>query len=170
MSEVFTSAAGTGSPKNALFVAFGQLLTIDMSLTLANTSEPFNIPCNAAVDIWCPEGAASDPIPFYRSSASLSSTSTSLFTTYSSELDSILLEPTRNPINYATAFLDLDFLYGRDETTAESLREKEGGYMLLDDNELPFFNADGTWKVYDANQPHGAMDHRRVHNRSSSRC
>lgn len=149
MSEVFLSTNDVGSPKNALFVAFGQLLTIDMSLTLPNTSEPFDIPCSAAVDIWCPEGEASDPIPFYRSTASLSSTRNSLFTTTSSsQYDSVLLEPTRNPINYATAFLDLDFLYGRDEATAESLRKMEGGLMLLDDDDLPILHEDGsTWQV-----------------------
>lgn len=147
MSEVFVSTTGIGSAKNALFVAFGQLVAMDMSLNLENTSEPFDIPCNAAADIWCPDGEASDPIPFYRSSASLSSTSNSLFTTSSSEYDSVLLEPTRNPINYATAFLDLDFLYGRDETTAEWLREMDGGLMRLDDNDLPFLNDDGTWQV-----------------------
>lgn len=141
MSEVFLSTSGIGSPKNALFVAFGQLLTIDMSLTLENASEPFGIPCNAATDIWCPDGEASDPIPFYRSSASVSSSPK-----YST---SALPEPTRNPINYATAFLDLDFLYGRNEATAESLRKLEGGLMLLDDNDLPLLNDDGTWQVRD---------------------
>ena len=34
------------STKSALFIAWGQLLTYDISLTRDNSSEPFDVPCN----------------------------------------------------------------------------------------------------------------------------
>lgn len=137
MTEVFLSSSPVGSAQSALFVAWGQLLTIDMSLTNDNSSEAFPVPCDQGsggiIDVWCPSGADSEPIPFFRSDAS--------FTT---DDDGALV---RNPINYASAFLDLDFVYGRSEEEARDLRTMEGGMMNLTDDGLPFLNKDGTWKV-----------------------
>ena len=53
----------------------------------------------------------------------------------------------RSPINYATAYLDLDFIYGRSEDEAESLRTLEGGLMNITDEGWPIQNPDGTWLV-----------------------
>lgn len=53
----------------------------------------------------------------------------------------------RNPLNMATAYLDLDFLYGRSEEDAEALRTMEGGFMSMSDDGLPLQNNDGTWLV-----------------------
>ncbi|CAN0454468.1 unnamed protein product, partial [Scytosiphon promiscuus] len=63
-------------------------------------------------DIWCPQGEASEPISFSRSNASVT--------------DSV-----RNPTNYATSFIDLDFVYGRSKEQADSLRTFEGGFMNM---------------------------------------
>lgn len=43
---MFLSSPPTLSTKSALFVAWGQLLTYDLSLTVDNSSEPFDVPCN----------------------------------------------------------------------------------------------------------------------------
>lgn len=53
----------------------------------------------------------------------------------------------RSPINYASSYLDLDFLYGRSEEEAEALRTMEDGLMNVTDAGVPFQNADGTWLV-----------------------
>ena len=71
---MFLTSTASLMAKSALFVAWGQLVTYDLSLTRDNASEPFDVPCNAAADdgttdIWCPLGAASDDISFFRSSS-----------------------------------------------------------------------------------------------------
>ena len=53
----------------------------------------------------------------------------------------------RSPINYATAYLDLDFVYGRSEEEAGLLRTLEGGLMNITAESWPIQNADGTWLV-----------------------
>ena len=78
--------------------------------------------------MWCPLGVDSDPIPFDRSDAAVA--------------DSV-----RSPVNYATAYIDLDFVYGRSEAEAEALRTLEGGFMNVTDSGVPQQNADGTWLV-----------------------
>ncbi|CAN0486709.1 unnamed protein product, partial [Laminaria digitata] len=97
---------------------WGQLLTYDLSLTTDNASEPFNIPCDdggGVADVWCPLGVDSDPIPFDRSDAAVS-------------------DFVRSPVNYATAYIDLDYVYGRSEAEAEALRTLEGGLMNVTDS------------------------------------
>lgn len=114
---------------NAIAVGWGQLLLLDLSLTTDNSSEPFNIPCDDPVDVWCPQGAASDSISFFRSDAEVSGKG-------------------RNPINYATSFLDLDFVYGRSKIESDRLRSLDGdGKLIMADNGLPVQNDDGTWLV-----------------------
>ena len=106
-------------------------LTYDMYLNVDNSSEPFNIPCDdggGIVDVWCPQGAASEDISFFRSDAEVA--------------DSV-----RSPVNYATAHIDLDFVYGRSEEEAKALRTLEGGLMNVTGNGVPFRHADGTWLV-----------------------
>lgn len=69
-TEVFLSASSVGAPQSALFVAWAQLLCFDIFLNVDNETQSFDIPCddgNGFVDVWCPEGAASDDIPFFRS-------------------------------------------------------------------------------------------------------
>lgn len=56
----------------------------------------------------------------------------------------------RNPINYATSYIDLDFVYGRSEEAAVALRTMEDGLMDISDDGTPFHNEDGTWKVIHA--------------------
>lgn len=131
MTDVFLYSTATVSTKSALFVAWGQLLTYDISLTVDNVSEPFDIACDdgsRSVDVWCPSGTDSDDIPFYRSNAAVS--------------DSV-----RNPVNYATSYIDLDFMYGRSEEQAKGFRSLEGGLMNVTDTGVPFQNTDGTWMV-----------------------
>lgn len=53
----------------------------------------------------------------------------------------------QNPLNMATAFLDLDFMYGRSEAEAEALRTMEDGFMTVSDDGMPLQNDDGTWLV-----------------------
>lgn len=116
---------------NAVSVAWGQLLLFDLSYTVDNSSDPFNVRCDdggGSVDVWCPLGEDSDPIPFFRSEATVT--------------DSV-----RSPTNYATSFIDLDFVYGRSEEEAEVLRSFESGLMKVKDNGKPFRNEDGTWLV-----------------------
>lgn len=132
MTEVFRSSKAAVSSKSALFVAWGQLLTYDMALTVDNTSEPFDIDCDdggGTADVWCPLGTASEAIPFFRSSATVS--------------DSV-----RSPINYATSYIDLDFVYGRSEEEALALRTMEGGFMNVTESGVPHRKADGTWLVW----------------------
>lgn len=131
MTDVFLSSTHVVSAKSAMFVAWGLLLTYDLSLTVDNTSEPFNVPCddgNGLPDVWCPLEVLSDEVSFYRSEAAVT--------------DSV-----RNPINYATAFMDLDFLYGRSEEEANALRTFERGLMNITDSGVPFRNKNGTWLV-----------------------
>lgn len=85
--------------------------------------------------MWCPLGDDSDPIPFNRSEAALEN---------EEEGGDVLV---RSPINHATSFLDLDFLYGRSEREASALRTLEGGLMNVSDSGVPFQNEDGSWKV-----------------------
>lgn len=128
MTDVFLASSSIISTKSALFVAWGQLLTYDLSYTMENSTEPFDIPCNDVVDVWCPLGAASDEISFSRSDAGVENS-------------------VRSPINYATAYIDLDFVYGRTEAEAQALRTFEGGLMNVTESGVPFQNDDGTWLV-----------------------
>lgn len=130
MTDVFLSSARGVSSKSALFVAWGQLLVYDLFLTVDGV-ESFDVPCDdggGVADVWCPQGASSDPIPFNRSQANVSNA-------------------VRNPVNYATAHIDLDFMYGRSADEAAALRTLEGGFMNISEAGLPFQNSDGTWLV-----------------------
>lgn len=53
----------------------------------------------------------------------------------------------RSPVNYATSYLDLDFVYGRSVEEAVALRTMEDGFMNVTETGVPFQNADGTWLV-----------------------
>ena len=53
----------------------------------------------------------------------------------------------RNPLNLATSYIDLDFMYGRSVEEAEALRTMENGYMNLTEDGMPVRNDDGTWLV-----------------------
>lgn len=55
-------------------------------------------------------------------------------------------EGVRQPLNHATAYLDLDFVYGRTEYDANQLREMKGGLMRLNGN-LPERFENGSWLV-----------------------
>ena len=132
MTGIFLSSTATLSTKSVVFVAWGQLLTYDLSLTIDNGSEPFDIACDdggGVPDVWCPLGTNSEDISFNRSNAAVSNSST------------------RDPINYATSFIDLDYMYGRSEETAKRFRTLEGGFMNVTERGIPFRNADGTWMV-----------------------
>lgn len=86
--------------------------------------------------MWCPLGADSDAISFSRSEAGIS------------DDDGALAEETRSPVNQATAYIDLDFVYGRSEDDATALRtDDDTGFMNITDRGLPYLNADGTWMV-----------------------
>ncbi|CAB1101232.1 unnamed protein product [Ectocarpus sp. CCAP 1310/34] len=133
MTDVFLSSPPKVSEMNTVFIAWGQLLLLDLSYTVDNSSEPFDIACDdggGSVDVWCPLGEASDPISFFRSEATVT--------------DSV-----RNPINYASSFIDLDFLYGRSEDAADALRTFEGGMLSMADDNMPIKNNDGTWLIAD---------------------
>ena len=101
--------------------------------TADNESEAFDIMCNdaAPVDVWCPLGSLSDLISFNRTQAQINTEG----------------DEARSPINYATAFVDLDWLYGRDEDTAAEIRAFESGYLNLTEDQLPHHLADGSWLV-----------------------
>lgn len=70
-TEVFLSTSSVVTPQSALFVAWGQLMSFDLFLNADDAAEAFDVPCNVGagslVDVWCPEGAASDDISFFRS-------------------------------------------------------------------------------------------------------
>lgn len=53
----------------------------------------------------------------------------------------------RSPINYASSYIDLDFVYGRSAEDAAVLRTLEDGLMNITDSGVPFQNEDGTWLV-----------------------
>ncbi|CBJ27734.1 peroxidase [Ectocarpus siliculosus] len=133
MTDVFLSSPPSVSDMNAVSIAWGQLLLLDLSYTVDNSSEPFEIACDdggGSVDVWCPLGEASDPIPFFRSQATVT--------------DSV-----RNPINYASSFIDLDFVYGRSKDAADALRTFDGGMLSMADDNMPIKNSDGTWLIAD---------------------
>eukprot|EP00904_Undaria_pinnatifida_P011388 jgi/Undpi1/737/HiC_scaffold_10.g04201.m1 len=135
LSEVFLSTPPSSSATSALFVGWGLLVGYDLCLNEDNASEPLNIDCNNVplVDVWCPLGSRSESISFNRSRG---------------EIDTER-GGTRSPINYATAYVDLDWLYGRDEDSATALRTLESGYLNLTAEELPHLLPDGTWLVAD---------------------
>ena len=112
------------------------LVGYDLVLNRDNASEPLDIACGDAslADGWCPRGLSSRPISFYRSQ---------------SEIDAEG-DGTRSPINYATSYIDLDWLYGRDKESAAALRTLNAGNMNLTTAELPHLRPDGTWLVSEA--------------------
>lgn len=138
LTEVFLSTSGVGAEQSALFVAWGQLVAFDLFVNADNSSEPLDVDCDSGggfVDVWCPFGEDSDPIPFDRSEATLAS----------SAADGG--EAVRSPVNYATAYLDLDFVYGRTEVEARALRTQEGGFMNVSESGIPHPDGEGGWKV-----------------------
>lgn len=133
LSEVFLAAPSSSSSTSALFVGWGLLVGYDLFLTEDNASEPLNVACDDAslVDVWCPLGLLSESISFNRSQGEIDAEGGG----------------TRSPTNYATAYVDLDWLYGRDEESAAALRTLESGYLNLTTAELPHLLPDGTWLV-----------------------
>ena len=133
LSDVFLATPPSSSATSALFIGWGILLGYDIFLNVDNPLDPLNIECNNAslADVWCPEGSLSDPIPFDRSEGEVDTDGNG----------------TRSPTNFATAYVDLDWLYGRDEDSAQALRTLESGYLKLSDAELPLLLPDGTWLV-----------------------
>ena len=112
------------------------LVGFDLFLNRDNASEPLDIACDDAsrADQWCPRGSLSGSISFNRSQG---------------EVD-VEGDGTRSPINYATAYIDLDWLYGRDEKSAAALRTLNAGNLNLTADELPHLLPDGTWLVSEA--------------------
>ena len=49
---MFLSSPPAVSTESALFIAWGQLLTYDLSLTQDNSSEPFDVPCDDGERRW----------------------------------------------------------------------------------------------------------------------
>ena len=133
LTEVFLSTPSSSSATSALFVGWGLLIGYDLFSNEDNASEPLDIACDNApfVDVWCPLGSQSESIPFNRSRGEIDAEGGG----------------TRSPINYATAYLDLDWIYGRDEDSATALRTLESGYLNLTAEELPHLLPDGTWLV-----------------------
>ena len=70
----------------------------------------------------------------------------------------------RNPLNLATSYIDLDFMYGRSVEEAEALRTMENGYMNLAEDGMPVRNDDGTWLVSVRYEDRSAF-HRRLSRR-----
>ena len=133
LSEVFLETPPSSAATSALFIGWGLLVGYDLFLNGDNASDPFDMECNnvTLADVWCPEGSLSDPIPFHRSQGELDTEG----------------DGTRSPTNFATAFVDLDWIYGRDEDSATALRTSESGYLNLTAAELPHLLPDGTWLV-----------------------
>lgn len=133
LSGVFLAAPSSSSSTSALFVGWGLLIGYDLFLNEDNASEPLDIACDDAplVDVWCPLGSSSEPISFNRSQSETDAEDNG----------------TRSPINYATAYLDLDWLYGRDNESARAIRTLELGYLNVTTAKLPHLLPDGTWLV-----------------------
>lgn len=133
MSDVFLATPSSKSTMSALFVGWGLLLGYDIFLNQDNATEALDVECNnaALADVWCPFGSDSDPISFNRSQGEIDTDG----------------DGARSPINYATAFVDLDWLYGRSTDAADEIRMFEGGYLNLTDDELPHLLPDGSWLV-----------------------
>lgn len=65
MGDVFlASPPNVTHSLNAVAVGWRQLLLLDLSLAMDNSSEPFKLPCDDPVDVWCPLGETSDAISF----------------------------------------------------------------------------------------------------------
>lgn len=65
MTDVFLASPPAVSPKSALFIAWGQLLTYDLALIKDNSSEPFDVPCNDGTK----QNAAELPMAWCRASS-----------------------------------------------------------------------------------------------------
>ena len=136
LSKVFLSTPPSSSTTSALFVGWGLLVGYDLFLNRDNASEPLDIACDDAslADGLCPQGSLSGSISFNRSQGELDAEG----------------DGARSPINYATAYIDLDWLYGRDEESAAALRTLHAGNLNLTADELPHLLPDGTWLVSEA--------------------
>ena len=136
LSEVFLTAPPSSSATSALFVGWGLLVGFDLFLHEDNASEPLDIACDDPLlaDVWCPLGSLSEPISFNRSQGGIDADGGGA----------------RSPTNFATSYLDLDWLYGRDEDSAAALRTLALGYLNLTTDELPHLLPDGTWLVSEA--------------------
>ena len=144
LSEVFLATPSSSSARSVLFVGWGLLVGFDIFLNEDNASEPLDIACDdpSLVDVWCPLGSLSEPISFNRSQGGIDADG----------------DGARSPTNYATAYIDLDWLYGRDEDSAVALRTLELGYLNLTTDELPHLLPDGTWLVSEARRQTWAWD------------
>ena len=133
LSEVFLATPPSSSATSALFVGWGLLVGYDLFLNVDNSSEPLDIACNHAslADVWCPLDSVSEPISFNRSNGEIEADGGGV----------------RNPINYATAYIDLDWLYGRDDDSAAAIRTLDAGKLNLTADDLPYLLPDGTWLV-----------------------
>lgn len=114
-------------------MGWGLLVGYDLFLNRDNVSEPLDIACDdsSLADGWCPSGSLSKPVSFYRSQAEIDAEG----------------DAARSPINYATAYIDLDWLYGRDETSAAAFRTLNAGNLNITADGLPYLLPDGTWLV-----------------------
>ena len=112
------------------------LVGYDLFLNRDNASEPLDIACDDAslADGSCQRGSLSGPISFSRSQGALDGEG----------------DGSRSPINYATAYLDLDWLYGRNEESAAALRTLRAGKLNLTADGLPHLLHDGSWLVSEA--------------------
>lgn len=130
---MFLSTPPSSSTTSALFVGWGLLVGYDLFLNRDNASEPLDIACDDAslADGWCRLGSLSGPISFNRSQGEIDAEG----------------DGARSPTNYATAYIDLDWLYGRDEESAAALRTLDEGNLNLTADGLPHLLPDGTWLV-----------------------
>lgn len=117
-------------------MGWGLLVGYDLFLHQDNASEPMDIACDDAslANGWYQLESLSGPMYFNRSQGEIDAEG----------------DGARSPTNYATAYIDLDWLYGRDEESAATLRTLDAGNLNLTADGLPHLLPDGTWLVSEA--------------------
>eukprot|EP00980_Cylindrotheca_fusiformis_P016408 scaffold4891_cov140-Cylindrotheca_fusiformis.AAC.5 len=115
-----------------LLLNFGNLIAMDLAGKADNTSEPFDIPCDGNLNDlkFCPATG--------QSYCATNGTSGELNTisAYRSQYELVPDEngwPVRATINQRTAYLDMEFIYGRSKEECDQIRIFEAGQLDLVD-------------------------------------
>jgi peroxidase len=111
-----------------LLLSFGLLVSFDLSGKAANTSEPFDIPCDGNLNdlVFCPATGQT-----YCSNNEPGSISA--FRNQHMLVSGPNNTPYRATINKRTAFLDMEFIYGASKESSDQMRAFEAGQLDLVD-------------------------------------
>ena len=137
LSDQVDEAVPNDRDLSAFLYVWGQFLDHDIDLTTAPHAggEPFDIEVPAGDPYFAPEGTGDQVIPFARSNFDESTGTDS--------------SNPRQQTTEITAWVDGSMIYGSDDETSASLRELEGGRMLIGDDGLLPTNENGSFMAGD---------------------